>query len=340
MSDSYPGFYDGEYLPKHFPEWMRELDDMIPISLLAIPGTHDTCARNGAWGGFLKCQTLSVQEQLLGGIRYFDIRLVLLNGVFQVYHGPLPQNITFSDIQSTASDFLMKYPSEMLYMRVKHEGGTWDGFESTFLDKVSPDLSLWFLENRIPSLREVRGKIVLLQNFDAEDLGIPWNGASMKLQDVWDLPNTDAGILMKEQAIYNFSVLVHRMNNPDFLYLSHLSGSGPLPSTVAKNTNNYFLSNNLNTNTPVGVVIADYPSSLLIESIISANNGTFLQTEPSSANHWFLMGGVILGMVVIGTTCLFLYLRRRSSKRGVEPTKYGSLFKWKMKRNSLFHFLK
>jgi len=299
---------------------MRELDDMIPISLLAIPGTHDTCARSEAQGVKWKCQTLSIQEQLLGGIRYLDIRLILENGTFQVHHRTVPQNITFSDVQRTAFEFLTKYPSEVLYMRVKHEGGALNGFESTFLDKVSPHFSLWFLENRIPILREVRGKVVLLQNFEGGGLGIPWNGAHMKLQDVWDLPNADAGILMKEQAIYNFSVLVHKMNNPDFLYLSHLSGSGgPLPSTVAKNTNSYFLSQHLDANTPVGVVIADYPSSLLIESIISANIASNLQTEMCSVNKSVVIGTVVLGMVVICTTFLLLYLRRRFLKRAVKP---------------------
>jgi len=326
MSGEYPGFYDGTILPKHFPDWMRELEDAIPISLLAVPGTHDTCARSEAEGVKWKTQTVSIQEQLLGGIRYFDIRLVLENGVFQVHHRTVAQNITLSDVQKTAFDFLTIHPSEFLYMRVKHEGGTWKGFKSTFLSKVSPYVSFWFLENRIPRLREVRGKIVLLQNFEGGDLGIPWDGANMKLQDMWDLPNTEAGIVMKEQAISNFSVMVHKMNDPNFLYLSHLSGSGgPLPSTVAKNTNSYFLSQHLETNKPVGVIIADYPSSLLIESIISANMVSSLPIKASSAILSIVSGRIILGMVVVGTACFLLYVRRRFLNRGIKPEKYVRL---------------
>jgi len=326
MSAVYPGFYDGEILPKHFPNWMGQLDDETPISLLAIPGTHDTCARSEAQGVRWKCQSVSIQEQLLGGIRYFDIRLVLEDGVFQVHHRTVAQNITFSEVQNTVSDFLMKNPSEFLYMRVKHEDGTLLGFKSTFLEKVSSDFALWFLENRIPRLKEVRGKIVLLQNFDGGDLGIPWGGADMKLQDIWNLPNSTSGILLKEEAIYNFSVLVQKMNDPNFLYLSHLSGSGgPLPSTVAQNTNSYFLSKHLEAKKPVGVVIADYPSSLLIESIISANMVSNLPTE---VNKTIISGGrdrVLLGMVAIGTTGLLLYLVRRFLRRDTEPEQYKSL---------------
>jgi len=326
MFASYPGFYDGDVLPKHFPEWMLGLNPDIPISLLAVPGTHDTCARSEAQGVKWKCQTLSMQEQLLGGIRYFDIRLVLENGEFQVHHMSVAQNVTFSEVQKTVSDFLTKYPSEFLYMRVKHEGGTLDGFESTFLDKVSPCMSLWFLENRIPRLREVRGKIVLLQNFEAEELGIPWDGANMKLQDMWEIPDTEAGMLMKEQAIYNFSVMVEKMNDPNYLYLSHLSASdGPLPSKVAKNTNSYFLSQDLEAKRPVGVVIADYPSSLLIESIISANTESNLQTKMSSAINSVGTGRAILGMVFIGTACLFLYLGRRFWRRDIKPKGYARI---------------
>jgi len=323
MSDVYPGFYDGEILPKQFPNWMAELDDETPISLLAIPGTHETCARSEAHGVRWKCQTLSMKQQLLGGIRYFDIRLVLENGVFWVRHRTVAQNITFFEVQNSVSDFLMKNPSEFLYMRVKHEAGTLEGFKRTFLDKVSSNLSLWFLENRIPRLKEVRGKIVLLQNFDGGDLGIPWDGANMKLQDKWKLISFfGAGILTKRWAIYNFSNRVQKMNDPNFLYLSHLSGSyGPLPSTVAKNTNSWFLSQHLEAKKPVGVIIADYPSSLLIQSIISANMVSNIQTQLNKTNISVVRERVIPGLVAIGTTGLLLYLGRQFLWRDIEPKK-------------------
>lgn len=321
MSVEYPGFYNGKFFPKHFPDWMKGQADIIPISLLAVPGTHDSCARSEAQGVKWKCQTVSIGEQLLGGIRYFDIRLVLENGTFQVHHRSVAQNITFSEVQKTTFDFLRKYPSEFVYMRVKHEEGTLDGFESTFLSKVYPYSSSWFLENRIPRLGEVRGKIVLLQNFESLNLGIPWDGASMKLQDVWELPDTKEGIVMKEQAIYNFSVMVHDMNDPNFLYLSHLSGSaGPLPSTVAENTNCFFLSEHLENYRPVGVVIADYPSSLLIESIISSN-----VVASAIANTSIDRGIIIAGIVCVVAIFISLYLVGRLWRRGVSPASYDAL---------------
>jgi len=323
MSETYPGFYAGKIFPKHFPDWMRDIDDAMPISLIAVPGTHDTCARSEAQGVKWKCQTVGIQEQLLGGIRYLDIRLVLENGIFQVHHRTVAQNITFSEVQKTAIDFLRKYPSEFLFMRVKHEAGTLEGFESTFLNKVYPHLSSWFLENKIPRLRDVRGKIVLLQNFESADLGIQWEGAMMKLQDKWDLPNTEAGIVSKEQAIYKFSVMVNKMNDPKFLYLSHLSGSGgPLPSTVAKNTNSYFLNEHLESYKPVGIVIADYPSSLLIESIINANVASNLHIKTNSETISIGGGRMIIGSLGLVAICLSLYLIGRQIRRSAKSDKY------------------
>src|SRR3569832_1628971 len=72
--------------------------------------------------------------------------------------------------------FLDSLPDEALIVSVKEElaaqGGTLT-FEQLFQQYVAHDPDRWFLEIRIPTLGEARGKLVLLRRFDASaPLGI------------------------------------------------------------------------------------------------------------------------------------------------------------------------
>ncbi|MBR4296566.1 MAG: phosphatidylinositol phosphodiesterase, partial [Bacteroidaceae bacterium] len=54
-------------------EWMKSVPDATPLCQLSIPGTHDSGALDG--GEAFQTQELTIEEQLEGGIRCFDIRL-------------------------------------------------------------------------------------------------------------------------------------------------------------------------------------------------------------------------------------------------------------------------
>lgn len=61
-----------------------------PLSAITIPGTHDAgCYIDRGWVGnmFSRTQTQTVQQQLQGGIRYFDLRPKMYNGEIWTYHG-------------------------------------------------------------------------------------------------------------------------------------------------------------------------------------------------------------------------------------------------------------
>ena len=54
-------------------EWMKVLQDTLPVCKISIPGTHDSGSTKG--GCMLKTQTADIPAQLQKGIRAFDIRL-------------------------------------------------------------------------------------------------------------------------------------------------------------------------------------------------------------------------------------------------------------------------
>lgn len=59
-----------------------------PLNMITLPGTHDAGCYTDSWFHQMgKTQTQSVVNQLLGGVRYFDLRPIYYNGEFWIYHG-------------------------------------------------------------------------------------------------------------------------------------------------------------------------------------------------------------------------------------------------------------
>src|SRR5262245_40310359 len=73
------------------PNWMAAVKDETPISKLSIPGTHETMARYGViplppglpapvfpplsfLDDMVICQSMSLEDQLISGVRVLDIR--------------------------------------------------------------------------------------------------------------------------------------------------------------------------------------------------------------------------------------------------------------------------
>jgi len=156
-----------------------------------------------------QCQSSStpLASQLLGGIRVIDIRLAVIpppsprsapnatrNQELIAYHGLWPQKTPFTAILNDVHKFLTSPigSKETIVMSIKQEDfavtpaplfsqlvretivrgpGGWGeaGAQNSGVNK-----GMWFLENRFPTLGEVRGKVVLLSRFGGNGDG--WDG--------------------------------------------------------------------------------------------------------------------------------------------------------------------
>lgn len=170
---TYSSYVDG-------PCWMKYVDNSKFLDELSIPGTHDsgTCSVDNdtePQSSQAKCQQDYIPTQLLEGIRYFDIRLGKNdeNGDPGIDHGAcylLKKDGNFmhlSDVIGYFNTFLSENPTEALIMLVSrgNDEATNESL-TTALGKVfneNPDL--FYTSSRIPTLGEVRGKIVLLRRF-------------------------------------------------------------------------------------------------------------------------------------------------------------------------------
>lgn len=154
--------------------WMSATDGTIPITALNIPGTHDSSTKYCIFSLFSQTQSLTIEEQLYAGVRYFDMRFSLKNNEFICAHsisdckisgGLFAKKLRAEDTIEICKDFLKKNPDETILFQLKENyTSSGDLFFELFYEKyIRNDENSWFLENRIPCLDEVRGKIMLLR---------------------------------------------------------------------------------------------------------------------------------------------------------------------------------
>lgn len=169
----YSSYVDG-------PCWMKYVDGNKYLDELSIPGTHDssTCSIDNdtePQTSLAKCQQDYIPTQLLEGIRYFDIRLGKNNenGDPGIDHGIcylLKKDggfIHLSDVIGYFKTFLNENPSEALIMLVSrgNDETTDDSVTTAFANVMDNNSDLFYTSSHVPTLNEVRGKIVLLRRF-------------------------------------------------------------------------------------------------------------------------------------------------------------------------------
>ncbi|XP_056332278.1 1-phosphatidylinositol phosphodiesterase [Danio aesculapii] len=255
-------------LPENYEiGWMESLNDDKFISEVTIPGTHDTMALHA--GAPAECQSWSLENQLLAGIRYLDLRVKGKN--LKLVHGVISQHTTFSDAIDTIKIFLAQYKTEAVLVRVKHES------KGPFPDDVANDLkndsSCW-VSDKIPRIKDVRGKIVFVQKNNFE-LGIPL----LETDEKDDYKVGNVGVTEAE--------ITEHLNEDvkdckaDIVVLNYSSGKGwpqlrldKAPRSLDKEENFWLYSRSLSppdSNPCFGIIAMNCPSFALIQRIIGFN---------------------------------------------------------------------
>ncbi|MED3529017.1 phosphatidylinositol-specific phospholipase C [Bacillus thuringiensis] len=227
--------------------WMGEIPDNKKISELSIPGTHGSIALYGATdfdAPYVINQRMSITTQLNSGIRYLDIRARRTGTAFAMHHGPVYQKKMFGDILNEVTAFLRQNPGETVLMRLKEEH-TPEGGSQSFEDILkgyweNPNYKTYFWQptgsgsgsgvSANPELKDVRGKIVLLQNFAvSKPYGI--NYGTLDIQDNYNVADNTAAMYAKWTAVKNY--LTKANGNRNKIHLNHLSGTGSSLATPA-----------------------------------------------------------------------------------------------------------
>jgi 1-phosphatidylinositol phosphodiesterase len=184
-------------------KWMSNLPDDLPLTLLSIPGTHNSLAYPKPRKPLIpstQCQHLKLEQQLSKGVRFLDLRLQHHRDRLTIHHGIQYLSATFTDVLLYLLHFLSTNPSETIIIRAFHNnprsskrrnGCTRELWQTVqwYIEQwpeVFCETTWWGEDNtchgrnaaaggaggvnevsKIPSLGEVRGKCVFLQDFES-----------------------------------------------------------------------------------------------------------------------------------------------------------------------------
>lgn len=289
---------------------MKSLHDTFSIAQINIPGTHDSCAFRVQFPLLSKCQSTTISEQLNSGIRFLDIRVEKDGEKLKLVHDIAdcknPENtnkrLYLDDVISDCKNFLSKNPSETILLSYKRDDGanqedTFDIFFENYLN-IDP---IWYKENRIPMLKEVRGKIVLLNrdkidknNEKYTDLNTGINLSTWvyqkenveRIYEISELLGQDGALTGKTftvqdlygltpQKKWNLAVSPFIKNPPktDDILITFFSCASLFysPGRSSKYINKKLSGISLENQKKYGWIIMDYPTEKFIKEIINSN---------------------------------------------------------------------
>ena len=275
-------------------DWLKSVDDNRTIFSISLPGTHESCTRHG--GPSIQTQDWCIEEQLINGVRFLDIRVHHVDNIFLIHSGigDVYQELSFYlGVFQVCIKFLEEHPSEFIFMHLK-EAGTPSGNTRTFEKTLKSYLigydSHIYLNEDSPTLGQVRGKIVLLRRFSSS---ITPMGNYLNFQDN-TIFTSNTTIVARIQDCYVVQTLFVRWakwnhwlslveealvnTNPNILYLQFANGfsSGCYPWSVVDYMN-HRIGNSFENYEPsrfVGVIIYDYINSgydNMIELLVRRN---------------------------------------------------------------------
>ena len=234
---------------------------------LAIVGTHDAAAYDAS--PQLRCQDLTLEEQLEVGVRAFDLRLVDRydgSGLLDLYHGKESLGLEFTeDVLPLFTQFLTAHPDEFVILSLRKE----DDEHHSPDEMEAYSLSLRRALERsgvrqhiyrgeltpATEVSELRGKLlILLRTKIGDDVCLPYFdgfqddttftarlvnpcGGTLDLivEDKYMVYDT-IGMRDKKSALSEVLDLAETM--PDHWMIAYLSGTGDLtPEAAAKELN-------------------------------------------------------------------------------------------------------
>ncbi|KAL2885219.1 1-phosphatidylinositol phosphodiesterase [Ceratocystis lukuohia] len=276
-----------------YTDWMGAIADDTLLSSLSIPGTHDSMAYH-IGNSFMQTQNSYLAQQLTGGIRYIDITCRYQDSSIQVYYGPYDTGHPLSTVLEEIFDFLDQHPRETVVLRIRHNilvtsTKFFEAFDKNFIsgshvgDRAIEHI--YTTDSGViamaPTLGELRGKVLILEDFETEDpgcYGLPWNKdtvtsysrrfatGGMFLEAKWKVikfylsqdPSPDSNILRITHTTANFGVIpidIAARNSPSTGMNGYLGQYLQEPEAKC-----------------FGIIVMDFPGKQLVQNILALND--------------------------------------------------------------------
>lgn len=285
--------------------WMKNINGDTVLSLINIPGTHNSATQYIPLRYFSRCQDKSVAQQLEIGVRYLDLRVELSKGKLKLVHSVIDskksafsfEKLWLDDVISDCSHFVKRNPSETVIMNFQIDDGKDHVSASDVLFEryVFSNKHIWFTENKNPCLDECRGKLVLARRtpisenfkFDDTNSGINFfnSGTDVKNERLIRSAANDS-VLFKAYVQDDFSVppktkwskyvlpcLNEKRASENEFLINHLSANNGLfsPKITANYVNKKFMGYELKKGECYGIIPLDFITKKLSRKIIDSN---------------------------------------------------------------------
>ena len=306
-------------------DWMSAIRGDTKLTEITIPGTHDTCAKEFYTSINLlirnvKCQKLYIPELLEAGVRHLDIRCETdknshstktVHSTFDCYKNNTYYYLDF--VFQEVYDFLDAHPTETVILQIKEDDAKKGpptfteaiyeyihgyGQNKYFYGEDYDYHDYWYLGKAVPTLDEVRGKIVLFNRFDSD---IEHSGSTVSEEEsgqkvnwpdqtdtsykspAWvDFTDNNTGIgTIHVQDRYKWSADDKLKGIQDVMLLDHNKGEYYInftsingtdnPQSAANKINPKLATLNVIKNKPAGVMPMDFVDDTVTRSIIEIN---------------------------------------------------------------------
>lgn len=288
--------------------WMKEIDDDKNLLSLDIPGTHDCVTQYVQFSHISKCQNRNIYEQLCLGIRALDIRvksngdrLCMVHGYAKAFNTPDKSGaaMDMADVLKHCYRFLKEFPEETIVFQFKNDSGREmeKCFHNLFYTYIKGNEDKWFLENRVPAMKEVRGKIYLIRrcrmdlnnpDFNNTNTGLDFSGwveqdTAVPNPLILETDSVDNAVFVIQDR-YKYRprprwsecikpFLDERIAFNGIYVINYLSTAGGLkgPENNAKYINAQFMNYETDKSKYYGTTYLDFPHSDLTKKIIKNN---------------------------------------------------------------------
>uniref|UniRef100_A0A8C6TIJ0 Phosphatidylinositol-specific phospholipase C X domain-containing protein n=1 Tax=Neogobius melanostomus TaxID=47308 RepID=A0A8C6TIJ0_9GOBI len=147
--------------------WMKSISNDTLLSGLSIPGTHESLSHfQGVHGA---CQALTLQDQLRAGVRYLDLRVGIWINLRETSiecktNGKFWKYVTLHQALEEIFKYLKKFPSEAVLVKISISSIVKEKVLKIVKETIGKFKSQIWDDFTMPSLGEVRGKVVLVQS--------------------------------------------------------------------------------------------------------------------------------------------------------------------------------
>jgi len=164
--------------------WMEALADGTCLAGLSIPGTNQSCALeiDGAnwFEVFAAHQDATVYEQLVGGVRFLDVRCQVTTQGITAYPDLGHKHRSLGNVFDQCGAFLREYPSETILLKVKQERSSMSlsAFGRMFYQDFVRSRPYISQQVNVLRLGPARGKVLLVSDPHRLVGGLEWSDAS------------------------------------------------------------------------------------------------------------------------------------------------------------------